>query len=230
MNNAGTIGATVIIGGSGHALADDNTTVGQKRLSWYTAKDKATVESAGHNSLIVEGMSLPDIVLSVTTVNGKPAVVEGESGKMLKATGKILSLTGKEAVACGLAVGTADSVAECLAVLGADKATEGKAASNQAEGLFKERATAIRAASNSYNGLLDKVKDNIAVVRAERAAVDPRKRISSIKIIEESLTVAIVLAKRYPTLCDRGTMSYPEDLQRILDEWVALRKQAEAKK
>ena len=107
MTRDGTIGAAVPyrIGPNGTPQV-----VEEKFQSAIRAASRSAAEMGGHSALIIEGMMNADLQLGIKIAEGKPTVVKGQGDKALKAKGKILTLTPKEAVACGLAKGVADTV------------------------------------------------------------------------------------------------------------------------
>lgn len=71
---------------------------------------RTVVQVAKHSPLLLKGMMDANVGLSVTTVGGKPQIIETDGEKVLgekvvKAKGRVLTLTGPEAVDCGLARG-----------------------------------------------------------------------------------------------------------------------------
>ena len=70
-----------------------------------------------HSTLIALGMLDTDLELSVQMVAGRPTIVEGRQGRVLKTRGTALTLSATQAVAAGLAVGTARRVDDIRAAL-----------------------------------------------------------------------------------------------------------------
>jgi ATP-dependent protease ClpP protease subunit len=83
-----------------------------KYLSYFGAIARSACEAGGHAPLLVRGMIEMDLVLSVVRTGRKIAVVEGEAagGTVIKKTGQILTLQGREAVDSGLACGIGDDL------------------------------------------------------------------------------------------------------------------------
>jgi len=90
----------------------------EKFQSIYRSEMRGIAEGSGHAGLIMEGMMRADLKLSLRDRDGVVEVIEGDGDKVLKSAGRILTLTSNEAVGCGLAVGTADSIAESNGLLG----------------------------------------------------------------------------------------------------------------
>lgn len=119
----GTIGAaTSFIPGR----PDLSAKVEEKMQSAWRAAARNSAEEGEHNPLLAEAMIDNDRELSLETVDGKPVIKEGPGAHMLVRKGKILTLTSHEAVACGLAAGRADDLAELGAALGYKNWTECK--------------------------------------------------------------------------------------------------------
>jgi len=117
MTPSGVIGdiSPLTVGEDGRAAGAD-----AKVRSALLAECRKAVQLGGHSELILRGMMEPELVLSVVRRGGRPTVVVGGDGAPLKAAGKLLTLTAKEAVACGLARGAAESVESLHAALGLD--------------------------------------------------------------------------------------------------------------
>lgn len=115
MAPGGTIGAAVP-----YRLGPDGTPkeIQEKLKSAIRAQFRVAAEVGGHSPLIMEGMMDPAIELAVKTENGKPQVAKGGAGKILKPKGRILTLTGKQALACGLAKAVAAEPPEAYKALG----------------------------------------------------------------------------------------------------------------
>ncbi len=92
--------------------------VDEKLKSAIRAQFRIAAELGEHSPLIVEGMMDLNLELAVRTKDGKVEVARGRDGKILKRRGEILTLTGKEAVACGLAKGIAAEPADAYRALG----------------------------------------------------------------------------------------------------------------
>ena len=117
----GTLGGAVI-----WKLSPDGTptNINEKFESIFRAKFRSEAVSAGHNPLLIEGMMQTDVALCMVRENGKTRVVRGQykrNSELLKAKGKILTLDSAQAVACGLALGTAENVDKCNTLLGIDE-------------------------------------------------------------------------------------------------------------
>jgi len=100
-----TLGACVIYqkGPAGTPL-----NIEEKFESIGRAMFRSASAQAGHDPLLVEGMMRTDIALGVIEKDGKPKIVRGSRGRVLKEEGRILTLSAIEAVSCGLALGVAD--------------------------------------------------------------------------------------------------------------------------
>jgi len=121
MSENGTIGAALP-----WKLGPDGTPqeIESKFRSAFAGEVRGLAESAGHSGLLASGMIEPDLELALTTKNDKPYVIElGPNGPprgaiLLKKKGGVLTLTGKEALACGLAAGNAASIADLGKIFG----------------------------------------------------------------------------------------------------------------
>ena len=123
-------GGAVVAMGCREIYMAGNGVIGAGAAEDATAKTAAitgarvAAEQGGHPGLVAEGMFDPDVELIVGTVDGKARVfVAGEAAevreaKVLKGKGRLLTLSGAEAVACGLARGTLDSLENLHGVLG----------------------------------------------------------------------------------------------------------------
>jgi len=90
----------------------------EKFKSAIRAQFRVAAELGGHSPLIMEGMMDPALELVVRTEDGKPQAAKGGAGKILKPKGRILTLTGKQAVACGLAKTVAADPGDAYKALG----------------------------------------------------------------------------------------------------------------
>lgn len=71
-----------------------------------------------HSTLIALGMLDTDLELSVQVLRGRPTVVEGRQGRVLKTRGTALTLSAAQAVAAGLAGGVAREAAQIRVLIG----------------------------------------------------------------------------------------------------------------
>ncbi|MBL7134363.1 MAG: ATP-dependent Clp protease proteolytic subunit [Phycisphaerae bacterium] len=196
------------------------TNINEKMASILRAKFRSEAQNAGHSGLLVEGMMATDLVLRVTEENGRPLVVSGGTkGRLLKARGKILTLDARQAVACGLAIGQAETVDKCNTLLGI---TEWRRLPDVARNMFvawrkklesvqKQFATALKEAEDSFNkaglshpgrgqymvdsrtGLLSPASRRQWRQRSDRCA-------ALLKKAEQQLALAATLAAKYPQL------------------------------
>ncbi len=213
----GTIGGAVV-----YQITPQGTpaNINEKMVSILRARFRSAVQDAGHNAILIEGMMRTDVVLRVVEQNGKPVVVSGGTrGRLLKAKGKILTLDGKQAIACGLAIGQADTVDKCNTLLGItewhrmpDIATIMFVAwRRKLEGVQKQFATALKEAEDSFN------KAGLSHPARGQYRMDPRTRAMSaasrklwrdrsdrcaafLKKSEQQLSLASTLAEKYPQL------------------------------
>ena len=84
----------------------------EKMQSLWRARCRIAAEHGGHSPLISEAMIDMDFVLTMREEDGRKIIERNGKGKVLKARGKILTLTGREAVACGLAKSVAANLSE----------------------------------------------------------------------------------------------------------------------
>ncbi len=63
------------------------TTLSTREQAPTRAMFRTAAELGGHSTLVMRGMMEPDIELAVRTENGRPVVVEGRNGKILKSKG-----------------------------------------------------------------------------------------------------------------------------------------------
>ncbi len=121
MAEGGTIGAA-----TPWRLGPDGTPedVEAKFRSAFAGEARSIAGAAGHSPLLASAMIDPGVELAVVTGDSGPKVAEvgadgvPQGGTMLKKKGAVLTLTGKEALACGLASGTAAGVADLGKTLG----------------------------------------------------------------------------------------------------------------
>jgi ATP-dependent protease ClpP protease subunit len=113
----GTLGGAVV-----YRLTPDGTpeNIEEKMASLLRAEFRAVVEKAGHEWLLLEGMMKTEGALSYVQERGGARVERGKSkdAELLKRDGEILTLAPEQAVACGLALGTADDLDTCAPLLG----------------------------------------------------------------------------------------------------------------
>ena len=83
--------------------------ISAKMQSLHRSEFRSHTQKAGHNPLLAEGMMRTDLVLGLVKGQGGVKIVEGKGEKVLKPKGKILNLFARDAVACGLALGIADT-------------------------------------------------------------------------------------------------------------------------
>jgi len=159
-----------------------------------------------------------DISLSVVDEDGKPKVVEGTKGRVLKKSGKILTLTGQGAVDCGLALGTASSIEQCLSLLGFDSS---KQVGQAAAAICQRRKQDVERAAREYNLCLKEAVDlyeqALAIQKlkapkpqpgillrdfaAEEAAAKLRSTyVANLRAAKSRLERADAVTKRYPLL------------------------------
>ena len=110
-----SIGGTVVYRWTPQGTPEN---IEEKMQSYWRARFRTVAAKAGHNPLLVEGMMRTEVVLGTVTRAGRADVVAGPGEKLLKPAGTILTLTAGEAVACGLALGTAASPGQCHRLLG----------------------------------------------------------------------------------------------------------------
>ncbi len=103
---SGFVGGAVIYRRTTKGVPDN---VSEKTQALHRAEFRAHAEKAGHNPLLVDGMMQADLVLGLVKDADDLRIVEGKGDRILKPKGKILSLSAREAVACGLALGIADT-------------------------------------------------------------------------------------------------------------------------
>ena len=182
MSPDGSIGAAVPWAQGSTGIPQD---VGEKFRSAFLAKCRAAAEAGGHSQLVIRGMVELELILSVVTEGGKPVVVEGNSGKPLKARGKILTLTASEATACGLANGVSqreEILNEALGIPQWQRAVDGAWSFMQAraqEANTKARKNEKEAAKAAYMEAiapaLAKVDAQLAEARAAGRAAEATK-------------------------------------------------------
>jgi ATP-dependent protease ClpP protease subunit len=119
--------------------------VEEKMQSAWRAVARNSAEEGEHEPLLAEAMIDNDVALHLEKVDGKPLVKEGDGDKMLCRKGKILTLTSHEAVACGLAAGEADDLAELGGALHMAKWTECKGLGTLLADYLPQRADAFKA-------------------------------------------------------------------------------------
>jgi len=114
-----TAGTT--IGGGVSYIPDDSGVpvhlpkdVAEKWQSIWRATCRVAAEHGGHSTLIPEAMIDLDFALTMRKEKERIVLERDGKGEVLKARGKILTLTGREAVACGLA----KDISEDYAALG----------------------------------------------------------------------------------------------------------------
>ena len=196
------------------------TNITEKMASILRAKFRSEAQNAGHNSLLVEGMMQTDVILRVVQQGGKPVVVSGGTkGTLLKARGKILTLDARQAVACGLAMGQAESVDKCNTLLGITEwrrmpdiaTTTFVGWRKKLEGVQKQFTTALKQAEDCFNkaGLSHPARGQYTVdarTGAMTAASRQQWRQRSdrcaalLKQSEQKLAFASTLAEKYPQL------------------------------
>ncbi len=209
----GSIGGCVVF-----RLGPDGTpqNIEEKFSSIYRARFRSMATDAGHDPLLIEGMMRDDIVLSLIEGEGATKVVEDGSGKILKKQGKILTLTAKEAVACGLALGVADTVDASGELLGMKQWRQlppsaikiHHAWKRQVDKVVREYDSAIEQARGFYD---DAVAASHAI-KVARSMGEVRQRVSEcIKYLdrsEQKLARASALAGKYPGLVRGGMIGH----------------------
>ena len=103
---SGFVGGAVIYRRTTGGVPDN---VSEKTQSLHRAELRAHAEKVGHSPLLVDGMMRADLVLGLAKDTDGVRIVEGDGDRILKPKGKILSLSARDAVACGLALGIADT-------------------------------------------------------------------------------------------------------------------------
>jgi ATP-dependent protease ClpP protease subunit len=189
---AGTIGGAVV-----YEMTPQGTpaNINEKMASILRARFRSEALNAGHSGLLVEGMMRIDLVLRVTEKDGKPLVVSGGTrGRLLKDAGKILTLDAKQAVACGLAIGQAQTVDQCNTLLGIAEwhrlpdvaKTMFVAWRKKLEGIQKQFSTALKQADDNFTkaGLSRRTDHCVALLKKS----------------EGQLGLAAALAEKYPQL------------------------------
>ena len=218
MHPKAAIGAAVVIR-PGMVQLPPN--VAAKLESYDVAKCKAVAEATGHEPLLVEGMMRLPIVLSVVERDGKPKVVEGTNGRVIKRAGEILTLTAKDAVACGLAIGTAESVEAIPKIFGKPEWVPfDQVPIGLRNAWVKELEVVIRQCVAAEN------KANDYVIELSRVH-DIQEKIKLLKEVEKELTVAAARALKYPGLVWAGYIRSYEDLMEVIDAAKRERKRLE---
>ena len=91
--------------------------VAEKFQSVWRAVCRKAAEQGGHNPLLAEAMVDKDFALTMRNEGDKILIERDGKGDLIKAKGRILTLTAREAVNCGLANATVDSIAKLTARL-----------------------------------------------------------------------------------------------------------------
>ena len=183
-----------------------------KKTSTFSSADLAAfrtvVQVAKHSPLLLEGMINAESELSVTTTGGRPVVVKGTGGKVLKKKGAVLTLTGTEAAACGLARGLAAGIDDVAKVLDAKRSWYHAWAGGQT--LMKNRA--------AKNRLTLLRKEYVASIAPELAALDEK-----LKSMTETATSLVAertrLKHKYDSEAVRIIDEYKRQVRRAEDEY-----------
>ena len=214
----GTIGGAVIfqIGPVGTPA-----NIEEKWESIYRAEFRSAVTRAGHSELILEGMMSTHSVLSLKKTDKGVEVVKGRAPgtTVIKPAGRILTMTADEAVACGLAMGSAEKPAECNKLL---NVTEWLTRDRQAQRIFDRWQSQLKKAEADYKKLM-KETDHLW----ELAKQNHPSRVTLFVDSSGSLTEA---SKRnwykYASICVQclGNMEKNiEKLEKIAGEYFELR-------
>ncbi len=179
MTPDGTIGNVAVL-----TVAPDGTpqTMPARLRSQVRALCRSAAQMGGHSDLLMRGMMDPELELVVVTDRGRPKVAQGSEGKVLKRRGSYLTLTAREAVACGLAKGTAESVETLHAALGIDQWHRARGGGwylmtqRGKENRLRLEREARRAAREAYlkeiQPELDRLASDLAAVRASGRAAE----------------------------------------------------------
>jgi len=208
----GAIGACVIYKKTPFGTPEN---IQEKFESFERARCRAAAAAAGHDPLLVEGMMRTDISLSVISTKGRPKVVEGEEGRILKREGSILTLTAQEAVACGLAVGTAEDLEGVRKLLNID---QWKEASRSAKGLYAARKRTLDQAVERYEGAMRQVKKLVERCNELKGkSGQTGMRIKLLKRAEQYIERAEAVASDYPRVKVFGGIAAgdPTEMERV---------------
>ena len=92
--------------------------VAEKMQSIWRASIRKAAEHGGHPSLLAEAMVDPAFALTMRKEGDKIVFERDGAGEVIKAKNRVLTLTGREAVACGLALGLAETPEALGTILG----------------------------------------------------------------------------------------------------------------
>jgi ATP-dependent protease ClpP protease subunit len=236
-------GAIVAMGCREIYLAPD-AVIGASAVEDVTAKTAARLaaEQGGHAAALAEGMFDPDAELMVGKVEGtRIAFVAGEANeardaKVLKSKGRLLTLSAEEAVACGLARGTLDSLDRLHAALGMSEALAKLASPGwyliERKGREARDAMARQAfkaeRQKAYDEYMEKAGPQIEEIDARLEQIKPELRASQDTLRDLDVqwtaeTRAIENEYRLATRIDNRVS--PERRARLLDDARARRDQ-----
>ena len=94
------------------------TDVAEKMQSIWRASMRKAAEHGGHPSLLAEAMVDPSFAVTMRKEGDKIVLERDGAGEVIKARNRVLMLTGREAVACGLALGLAETPEALGTILG----------------------------------------------------------------------------------------------------------------
>lgn len=209
--------------------------VAEKMASIWRARGRSAAELGNHSPLLAESMIDPSKPLYLGTENGKPAIFdENKTGSTLfKEPGKILALTAREAVACGLAKGIADSPAELGQALGFANWKECQGVAVELANWWEQR---VDAADKNWKATMGRLDESMRSARSadpggynDYAANDLEsvrkwnertgKCANFLRAAENHLTALGKLADEYPHLgADRESI---DSARRVLAEFRA---------
>jgi hypothetical protein len=185
-----SVGAIVAIGCREIYVAPD-ALVGASAVEEITARTVARLaaEQGGHPALVAKGMFDPDVELLLGKDDGKPHVFEqsdattDRNAKPFKTKGRLLTLSGADAVACGLAKGTLDSLDNLSTALGTEPLhkmaspgwylieRKGRAARDE-----MARRAFIAERRKAYDAYMEKVQPQLDEIDARLEQIKPELR------------------------------------------------------
>lgn len=214
MHERGTMGAA-----TAYQVGPDGTpqNIEEKFESSVRADFRAAAERGGHDALLVEGMMRTDLVLSLKRDGARYRIVEGSGELPLKKKGEILTLTTKEAVRCGVALGSANRIQDAAQLL---KIREWYDVTDHGRKRTRLWCEEVRAAEEKFANHLSSMQASLLQANIGIEQRCKRDVTSGLRKAEMHLRRMEELAEKFPALGDQEAVRDMRKQLRVVREAI----------
>jgi hypothetical protein len=191
--------------------------VAEKFQSAWRADCRKAAECGGHPSIIAEAMVDPDFALTMRKDGDKVICERNGKGDVLKASGRILTLTGREAVSCQLAKKLVADLPALEKELSLSPVAAADAVDNPGAFYHEilQKAAQLKMADKSFAGLTSFQRDSVEKEWDAWYKEESKKFFPRAGSADSSLTLSLKLV-------EVGVPMTPQDIDRIKVQVAAL--------